>query len=119
MLNAITLILSLQVVGEIIAYVTHLPVPGPVIGMVLLLIAFFLRDDLVNRIRPTAGVLLANLSLLFVPAGVGIVRHVERFKTEGLGIAAVIVLSTVISMIVTALVVIGIQKAMRIHESEG
>ena len=57
--------------------------PGPVIGMVLMLLSFLVKDNLINRVRPSAGVLLANLSLLFVPAGVGIMRHGQRFLNEG------------------------------------
>ena len=118
MLSAITLILIFQVVGEIVSLATGLPVPGPVIGMVLLLLAFFVKDGLVDQIRPTAGVLLTNLSLLFVPAGVGLIRHGQRFMNEGLGIAAVIVLSTVLGMIVTAYTIIAVEKLMHIKEDE-
>ena len=118
MLSAITLILVFQVAGEIISRATGIPVPGPVLGMVLMLFAFFFKDNLVDRIRPTAGVLLANLSLLFVPAGVGLMRHGERFMNEGIGIAAVIVLSTVIGMVVTAYTIIAVEKIMHIREDE-
>ena len=68
MLSAIALILAFQVVGEVISRSAGIPVPGPVIGMILMLLAFFVKDDLIGRIRPTGGVLLSNLSLLFVPA---------------------------------------------------
>lgn len=116
MLNAITLILFFQVVGEIISRATGLPVPGPVLGMILMLMAFFLKDNLIGIIRPTSGVLLTNLSLLFVPAGVGIMRQGHRFMTEGIGIFAVIILSTIISMIVTAYTIELAQKFLHIKE---
>ena len=75
-----------------------------------MLFAFFLKDDLIDRIRPTAGGLLSNLSLLFVPAGVGIIQYGDLFIEEGLGIAAVLVLSTLIAMLVTAYTIIFVEK---------
>ena len=88
MLSAIALILAFQVVGEVISRSAGIPVPGPVIGMILMLLAFFVKDDLIGRIRPTGGVLLSNLSLLFVPAGVGVMRYGDLFLREGLAIGA-------------------------------
>ena len=116
MLNAITLILFFQVIGEIISRATGLPGPGSVLGMILMLMAFFVKDNLIGVIRPTGGVLLSNLSLLFVPAGVGIMRQGERFMNEGVGIFAVIVLSTIISLIVTAYTIVLAQKLLKIHD---
>ena len=110
MLSAISLILAFQVIGELISRFTGIPVPGPVIGMMLMLVAFLLKDDLIDRIRPTAGGLLSNLSLLFVPAGVGIIQYGDLFIEEGLGIAAVLVLSTLIAMLVTAYTIIFVEK---------
>lgn len=110
MLSAISLILAFQVIGELISRFTGIPVPGPVIGMMLMLFAFFLKDDLIDRIRPTAGGLLSNLSLLFVPAGVGIIQYGDLFIEEGLDIAAVLVLSTLIAMLVTAYTIIFVEK---------
>ncbi len=116
MLNAITLILLFQVCGELFSRFTGLPVPGPVIGMCLMLMAFFLRDRLIGVLRPTAGVLLTNLSLLFVPAGVGMMRQGDRFMHEGLAIFAVIILSSIITMLVTAYTIILAQKLLKIKE---
>ena len=110
MLSAISLILAFQVIGELISRFTGIPVPGPVIGMMLMLFAFFLKDDLIDRIRPTAGGLLSNLSLLFVPAGVGIIHYGDLYIEEGLGIAAVLVFSTLIAMLVTAYTIIFVEK---------
>ena len=110
MLSSIALILAFQVAGEIISRATGIPVPGPVIGMILILLAFFVKDDLIDRIRPTGGVLLTNLSLLFVPAGVGVMRYTDLFLREGLAIGAVLVLSTIIAMLVTAYTIIFVEK---------
>lgn len=118
MLQSITRILVFQIAGEFIARFWNLSVPGPVIGMVLLLAAFFLKDDLLDGVRSTAGFLLANLSLLFVPAGVGIMRHGERFMNEGFGIIATLVLSTLIAMLVTAWTILWVERLMHLSEED-
>ena len=59
MLNAITIIVLFQLAGEALAMLTGIPVPGSVLGMVFLLLAFFVKDDLIDLIRPTGGVLLS------------------------------------------------------------
>ena len=118
MIFSFALILGFQILGEAIVRLFGLPVPGPVLGMVLMLFAFFLKDDLVDVIRPTAGVLLANMSLLFVPAGVGIMRHGERFMNEGVGIAVTLVASTLIAMAVSGYVILLVQKVLKIEDDE-
>lgn len=118
MLSSIAIVLGYQVVGELISRLTGIPVPGPVIGMVLMLLSFLIKDNLIEIVRPTAGVLLANLSLLFVPAGVGIMRHGQRFLDEGVGIMVTLVLSTVIAMLVTAYVIIAVEKWMKIKDED-
>ena len=117
MLSSIAIILGYQVVGELISRLSGLPVPGPVIGMVLMLLSFLVKDNLINRVRPSAGVLLANLSL-FVPAGVGIMRHGQRFLNEGVAIMIALVVSTVIAMIVTAYVIILMQKWLKLSDED-
>jgi len=101
-LRGLALLLLLQAAGEALAHALRLPFPGPVIGMVLLLAA--LRVAVLREaVQAAAEVLLANLSLLFVPVGVGVVTHLDLVSTYGLRLLAVIVLSTWIGMAVTAL----------------
>lgn len=101
-LRGITWLLLLQSIGEGISRGLHLPLPGPVVGMVLLLMA--LRWPSVhNSVRAVAEFLLQHLSLLFVPVGVGVMTHLDVLGQYGVRIAIVIVLSTWISMVVTAL----------------
>jgi holin-like protein len=76
-----------------------------VLGMTLLLAAVALRRELLARMKPTTGTLLTHLSLLFVPAGVGVMVHGARLAAEGLAIVAAIVVSTVLALAATALTV--------------
>ena len=102
-LRGLALLLLLQVAGEALAKAFALPIPGPVVGMVLLLVA--LRwAPLREPIQAVAEFLLAHLSLLFVPVGVGVITHLALISQYGLRLVAVIVGATWIGMAVTALV---------------
>lgn len=102
-LQGLALLMLMQSAGEALSHFLQLPVPGPVVGMVLLLLA--LRWAPVQQaIAPAAGFLLTHLSLLFVPVGVGVMTHLALLGTHGLRLVVVIVLSTWIGMAVTALV---------------
>ena len=103
MLNAITLFLVFQLVGEVLSQILSLPVPGPVVGMLLLFLLLLARAPLVEQIRKTAQNMLQHLSLLFVPAGVGVMLHFKRVTDEWVAILLALVLSTVITIAVTAL----------------
>ncbi len=95
-------LLLLQSAGELLARGLHLPFPGPVVGMVLLLAA--LRFELVRTpVAACADYLLSHLSLLFVPVGVGVMTHLALVSEYGLRMLGVIVLSTWIGLAVTAL----------------
>ena len=103
MIGALTLLLVYQLVGEVIARSLDLPVPGPVIGMLLLFLTLLARGGPGKSLRETAGGLLQHLSLLFVPAGTGVMLHFRRVGDEWLPILVSLVLSTVITLAVTAL----------------
>lgn len=95
-------LLLLQSAGELLAHGLHLPFPGPVVGMVLLL--FALGSHTVREpVAACADYLLSHLSLLFVPVGVGVMTHLALVNEYGLRMLLVIVLSTWIGLAVTAL----------------
>ena len=101
-LRGLALLLLFQAAGEGLARALALPFPGPVVGLVLILLA--LRWRIVREpVRAAAELLLAHLSLLFVPVGVGVITHLDLVAHYGLELLAVIVLSTWIGLAVTAL----------------
>lgn len=104
MIVHLTTILGFQLLGEILVRSLGLPVPGPVLGMALLLGLFVAVPRTADAIRPTAQTLLAHLSLLFVPAGVGVVGHLARLGGDGPAIGLALLASTVIAIAVGALV---------------
>ena len=103
MLSAITLLLLLQLIGEIFVQFFALPVPGPVIGLVLLFAGLLVRGRMGDDLRDTANNLLQHLSLLFVPAGAGVMIHASRVADEWLALGVALVGSTLLSMAATAL----------------
>jgi len=109
-LNGITLLLFYQLLGEVIARLFDLPVPGPVLGMLLLFVTLVIRGRTPEAVEQTSNGLLGHLSLLFVPAGVGLMAHFHRIEQAWLPIVLALVLSTLLTMVVTALVM---QLAMR------
>jgi len=110
MLAALTLLLVYQLVGEVLVQLLGLPVPGPVVGMLLLFVSLILRGRAPQRLRATSNALLSHLSLLFVPAGVGVMLHFERLGAEWLPIVVALVASTVITIGVAALVMRALQR---------
>jgi holin-like protein len=104
MIETLATLLVFQTIGEVLSYVLKLPVPGPVIGMALLVAWLRLRPGAFARLRDASLGLLRHLSLLFVPAGVGVMLHTGRLAAEWLPIAVAIVFSTALTIAVTALV---------------
>ena len=116
-LRGLAWLLALQSAGELLARALALPFPGPVVGMVLLLIA--LRWPLVREpVAQCADFLLSHLSLLFIPVGVGVMTHLHLLSTYGGRIALVIVLSTWAGLAVTAWVLFRLTPASE-SEREG
>ncbi|WP_306604338.1 CidA/LrgA family protein [Azonexus sp.] len=115
MLAALTLLLLCQLIGEVLAHWLGLPVPGPVIGMILLFLILVLRQGPGEELRSTSQNLLQHLSLLFVPAGTGIVLHLTRVGDEWLALLLSLLISTVLTLIVTAWVM---QLCLRISGKE-
>jgi len=113
MLGAITLLLVCQLAGEVLTKATGLPLPGPVVGMALLFAGLFARrrmtvgrgkPDIPKDLEQTATALLSHLSLLFVPAGVGVMLYLPLVAKEWLAITVSLVVSTLLTIGLTALV---------------
>jgi len=121
MIAALTWLLLYQLTGEILAHVLALPVPGPVIGMALLFLTLVIRGHgerpVPKALQQTASTLLQHLSLLFVPAGTGVMLYLQLIVDEWLPISAALIISTLGAMAVTALILRALtrQKAGTHH----
>jgi holin-like protein len=103
LLRGMTLLLLCQSAGEVMVRLLHLPLPGPVIGLLLLWLLLGLpavRMPVASAAEP----LLSHLSLLFVPVGVGVVVHADLIAHYGVRMLAAVLLSTWLALAVGALV---------------
>lgn len=101
-LTGLTWLLVFQLVGEVAVRLLQWPVPGPVLGMLLLFLLLLVVRRVPAPLDTASTGLLAHLSLLFVPAGVGIMVHADRLLAEWLPIVAVLLVTTVLTMLFTA-----------------
>lgn len=113
MLGAITWLLACQLAGEVITMAMGLPLPGPVLGMALLFVGLLIRGWILDSddkpeipvdLEQTATGLLSHLSLLFVPAGVGVMLYLPLVAEEWLPIMVSVVASTLLTIALTAIV---------------
>ena len=102
-LAGVTWLLLFQCAGELVSRLLGLPVPGPVVGMLLLFIALLARRRIPDSIGAAADALAKHLSLLFVPAGVGVMMYFGRLAGEWLPIAVALLVSTIVAIAAAAL----------------
>ena len=112
-----TWLLLFQCAGEVVSHLLGLPVPGPVVGMLLLFIALRARNRVPDSIGVAADALAKHLSLLFVPAGVGVMMYFERLAGEWLPIVMALLVSTTVAMAAAALTFAAL--ARRVDASPG
>lgn len=124
MIHALILLFGCQLVGEVMVRWAGLPVPGPVLGLCLLLTGLLIAGRIGESLDRTATGFVQHLSLLFVPAGVGVIQHVGRLQAEWVPLAAAMVVSTASTIAVSALVFWLVdrwvqRRARRREESHG
>ena len=109
MLPGLAYLLVFQLAGEIVVRGLNVALPGPVLGLAFML--FALRLERVSAaVEPVARVLLDNLSLLFVPAGVGVVGHLGLITESGVAITIAIVASTIAALLSAAWIFVWVLK---------
>ncbi|MFP4395256.1 MAG: CidA/LrgA family protein [Anaerolineales bacterium] len=113
MINALMVLLLFQLAGEATVRLLSLPIPGPVMGMVLLLLALLLRDGPAPALKTTANKLLSHLSLLFIPAGVGIMTHGDLLRASWLPLTVILIVSCGVTLAATALSMCWIMRITR------
>lgn len=103
MLESFALLLLCQLIGELIVLFLEVPIPGPVVGMLLLFIGLMIHGEIPEVLSQTANGLLGQLSLLFVPAGVGVMTHLTLLGNQWLPLSASLIVSTLLTIAVTGL----------------
>ena len=102
MLGSLTLIVVFEIAGDLCHQVTGLLIPGPVLGMALLLLFLIARGGLPEQLDRAASELLSYLLLLFVPAGVGVMAHFDLVRAQWPAIVVAILVSSALAIVVTA-----------------
>jgi putative effector of murein hydrolase LrgA (UPF0299 family) len=103
MLESLAVLLFCQLIGELIVVALQIPVPGPVVGMAILFFGLMLRGNIPEELAQTANGILGQLSLLFVPAGVGVMTHLSLLGKQWLPLSVSLVVSTLLTIAVTGL----------------
>lgn len=112
MINGLMWLLLCQVVGEVLVRLAGVPVPGPVVGMVLLFGLLQWRRPAENAgVFRASDALLRHLHLLFVPAGVGVVTYLGVVRDDALPIAGSLVLSWLAGLLVVGWLVTGLRRS--------
>ena len=102
MLEALATLLAFQLLGEAVTHLVGWPVPGPVVGMALLFLAWPALSRLQTRLGGVADALLANFGLLFVPAGVGVMLHAALLADWWAPLLVAVIASTAATMALAA-----------------
>ena len=117
MIVSLTIILLCQLLGEVVARGFGWPLPGPVLGMLFLLVFLSLRDrvrakvpEFARALDSTGQGLLAHLSLLFIPASVGVIQRLDVLADYGVGLGVALVVSTFVTLVVTVVTFVVVSR---------
>lgn len=103
MVQALALLLVFQLIGEVGVQALGLPIPGPLLGMLLLFAALLVRGGLPDELRDAANALLRHLVLLFIPAVTGVMMYADRIAREWLPFFAASIIGAALTIGITAL----------------
>ncbi len=103
MIKGLVQLLLFQGLGEVISKLLGLPIPGPVVGLILLLATLLIRNKLDPDLDMVATGFTQNLGLLFIPAAVGVVMFIPQLAEYGLAIAAILIASVGLSVAASAI----------------
>ena len=113
MLPSLTVIVLFEAAGDLLQTLLDLPVPGPVVGMALLLVGLIGKGRLPEGLDRAASGILCYLPMMFVPAGVGIMARFDLIRAEWPAICAALVVSSLLAIVVTAATMRAIERAQQ------
>ena len=123
MLKSLFIIFFYQLLGEVIQKIFEINIPGPVIGLILLLLSFIFfskkltqSKKIIKEISVTSNQIINYLSLLFVPIGVGVVMHINYLGDNLFKIFSIIIIGTLATLVFTALVM---EKIINLEKKNG
>lgn len=101
----------LSVIGGLIVDFTHLPLPGSIIGLIILLVLLHMKIVKKKWVVDGVGFLLSILTLLFIPATVGVVNYPELLSWYGLSLLFITIVSTLFALGLTAKIAVKLENA--------
>jgi holin-like protein len=104
MIRGLIILLAFQGTGEVVSRLFSLPIPGPVIGLVLLLIFLVVRGRTDEPISVVSSALTRHLGLLFVPAAVGVVMFWPQLRLHLWAVVLALAVSVMATIAVSAAV---------------
>lgn len=116
LLKEIALVLIIAMMGDILARVVDIPLPGSVIGMLLLLIALSAGMIKSQSLEQISEFLLSNLAFFFIPAGVGLMNVMGTVQADLVKILAIVIISTIFVMVTTGWTVQFLQGVVKKYE---
>jgi holin-like protein len=123
MLKSLFIIFFYQLLGEAIQKIFEINIPGPVIGLILLLLSFIFfskkltqSKKIIKEISVTSNQIINYLSLLFVPIGVGVVMHIDYLGDNVFKILSIIIIGTLATLVFTAFVM---EKIINLEKNNG
>ncbi|MCR2045040.1 CidA/LrgA family protein [Anaerosalibacter massiliensis] len=109
----LVIIFGVLLMGHMLENIIGLPIPGTIIGMVVLLICLIIGVIKVDMIEDVSKFLLENITFFFIPAAVGIISSSEHIKQQWLPILMVTILSTIIVIGVTGFIVQALERLQK------
>ena len=109
-LQQLIIILAAYILGVVVQVAFNLPIPGTVLGLILLFLGLYSGIIKAEMIEDMCEILISHMSFLFIPAGVGLITSFKFLQGKIMAFSAIIIISTVIVWVVTAYVVKFLRK---------
>ncbi|MGM9935070.1 CidA/LrgA family protein [uncultured Clostridium sp.] len=109
-LQQLMIILVAYILGVILQSALSLPIPGTVLGLIILFLGLYSGIIKVEMIEDMCEILISHMSFLFIPAGVGLITSFSLINGKIIAFSLIILISTVIVWVVTAYVVKFLRK---------
>lgn len=95
------IILAITFIGEILKYLIPLPIPASIYGLVIMLALLMTKRLQVSAVKEASSFLIEIMSLMFIPAGVGLIVSFNAIKDIWLQLVVIIIITTIAVMVVT------------------
>ena len=111
------IIFAIYLLGELLSSLLHLPIPGNILGMVILFILLCTNIVKVDNISNVTRFLLDHLSFFFIPAGVGLMASIGVIKSTWWQLLVVCISTTIIIIGVTGTIVQTLSKKSKVEKT--